>query len=445
MKAVARLVYSYFAGSPVLRVLTLLGLGLIAIDFYILMAQPHSGDKLWIAILGVIALFTGSSLMPVTFGRLARSHAIGVLPGGRVKLLASAYITTVLVALPAGVLGPAAFVSDMSSLQELMKNPQAQVYVLQMAGLIFTSALLFAGWIYVAMWFLTSQRNTAGLFKGLLVVMLVIFAPARDLQDLTLSLAWNLQQIAVLWIVFGVGFLFWPRFKAARARRTGERFAGLARIFFGRTAGREFDLLLGTSNPWLLIAGLALPLLFVTRFVREVPSVWLYFLTILSAVTGAYSGQAADRSRALWLRGDWSRSALFSAVERSIWRHNAHVLGALILVAAGIGLYSGFPASLLLTGLPLLVLGTVMSTYLGLIITRGLRWLEITAGVVVMLLLMALAVFIAGERVGLVTVFALEAGLAAFAVVLRFVARRRWTQIDWMLCRADRAMAARSA
>jgi hypothetical protein len=85
-----------------------------------------------------------------------------------------------------------------------------------------------------------------------------------------------------------------------------------------------------------------------------------------------------------------------------------------------------------------------MSTYLGLIITHGLRWLEITAGVVVMALLMALAVFIAGERVGLVTVFALEAGLAAFAVVLRFVARQRWTQIDWMLCRADRAMAGRS-
>ena len=87
MKAVARLVWSYFTGTPVLRVFTIGGLILMAIDFYILVTQPHSGEKFWLAILGLIVFFLGSALMPVMFGRLARSHAIGVLPGGRVKLL----------------------------------------------------------------------------------------------------------------------------------------------------------------------------------------------------------------------------------------------------------------------------------------------------------------------------------------------------------------------
>ena len=57
--------------------------------------------------------------------------------------------------------------------------------------------------------------------------------------------------------------------------------------------------------------------------------------------------------------------------------------------------------------------------------------------------LMALAVFVAREPVDLVTVFALEGGLAIAAVALRAVARRRWTQIDWLQCRADRALTAR--
>ena len=131
--------------------------------------------------------------------------------------------------------------------------------------------MLFAGWMYLAMWFLTSQRNMAGLFKGLLVITLVIFAPAREIRDLTVTLLWNLQQIAVIWIVFGAGFLLWPRFKAARARRNRERFPSIVRALAGNTAGREFDVMLGTANPWMLVAALVLPLLLATRFVREFP------------------------------------------------------------------------------------------------------------------------------------------------------------------------------
>jgi hypothetical protein len=277
------------------------------------------------------------------------------------------------------------------------------------------------------------------------VIVLVIFAPARDLRDLTMSLSWNLLQIAAIWTVFGAGFLLWPRFKAARARRERERFSGIVDALSGRTAGREFDVVLGTSNPWLQVAALALPLILVSRFVGEFTAVWLYFLTIMSVVTGVISSQAASKSRALWLRGDWSRTELFTMVERSVWRHNGIVLGVLLLLTVGIGLYARFTSTLLINGLLLLVLGTLLSTYIGLLVTRGLRWLEIVASVAVMLLLMALAELVARENVDLSAVHALEAGLAGVAVGLRFIARRRWTQIDWTACRPDRALAARGA
>jgi len=42
-------------------------------------------------------------------------------------------------------------------------------------------------------------------------------------------------------------------------------------------------------------------------------------------------------------------------------------------------------------------------------------------------------------------VSSLEFGLAGIAIALRFIARRRWTQIDWMMCRPDRALTARGA
>ena len=445
MKAVARLVCTFFTGTPALLAFTLGGLILFAIDVYILLTRPHAGDMLWIAIVGVIAFFIGSSLMPVTFGRLARGHAIGLYPHGRVKLLASAFITTLAVALPAGVAAPAAFVSDMSTLPEIMDDPRARMYVLQLSLITFTSGVIVAGWLYLAMWFWASERNMAGICKGLLVVMLMVFAPAKEISNLSVSLTENLMQIAAVWAVFGTGFLLWPRFKVSRARHKGERFAGLTRALSSRTAGREFDLLLGTSNPWLLIMALALPLIFATRYAREAPQVWLYFLTIYSTVAGAYSGQAAERSRALWLRGDWSRDALFAAVERSYWRHNAHILGALLVLALGIGLNAGFSTTLLLSGLPLLVLGTALSTYLGLAVTRGLRWLDMVAGSGVMVSLMLMAAFVASKHPDLPVVFALEAGLVLLVWGLRLVARRRWTQIDWMLCRPDRAPAARGA
>ena len=99
----------------------------------------------------------------------------------------------------------------------------------------------------------------------------------------------------------------------------------------------------------------------------------------------------------------------------------------------------------MVAGLPLLVFGTILSTYLGLMITRGLRWLEILAGIGVMSLLMVLAVFVANDGIQLSPCLRWNSVSRCVAIALRSIARRRWTQIDWMLCRPDRAMTARGA
>jgi hypothetical protein len=102
------------------------------------------------------------------------------------------------------------------------------------------------------------------------------------------------------------------------------------------------------------------------------------------------------------------------------------------------------PARIVPLGLPLLVLGMVLSTYVGLVMTRGLRWAEASLAIAVMLALMSAAVLAAGPHDSRIVV-AFEVAFAILAVILRFVARRRWHALDWTLCRADRAESAHTA
>ena len=194
-----------------------------------------------------------------------------------------------------------------------------------------------------------------------------------------------------------------------------------------------------------IIAAQALPIIIAMRFGLFGNSVWLFFLTIFCAVAGTVAGQAAERSRVLWLRTDWSRAELFRHVERSFWRHNGFVLGAIVLLTLAIGGYTGISTPVFAAGLPLLVLGTALSTYLGLMVTRGLRWLEASVGLFVMLALMTLAIYVVEAKGGLWIVYVAEALLAVLIFVLRGVARRRWTRIDWMECRSSLGFAGRGA
>ena len=80
-----------------------------------------------------------------------------------------------------------------------------------------------------------------------------------------------------------------------------------------------------------------------------------------------------------------------------------------------------------------------MSTYLGLMMTRGIGWLESALAVGTMLLLMSTAVYAADPIAAVVTVVALETLLGALALLFRYVTQRRWNDLDWMPSGARRS------
>ena len=446
MKAIARLVLTNFAPTPLLRGFSVVALGTFTIALYLLRTVPHSSPLLWLAGIADILLVAGTSLMPLMFGRIARSRLIGALPHGRLKLLLSAFITLFIVSLPAPLCLSFGFPSV-----ALGRAPTPQFVAMVYAaarwqfwfGLV--SQMIAIGWLYLAMYFVSSQRSMAGYLKGLLVILAAIASPVHDSMTLNVTLSGKWLQLAVIWGVFAAGFLLWPRWKAHVARVRALTNAVTRIMLKSRVAGREVDLMLGTAHPWVLAAAQVIPVAFAATIGFYSASVWLYYLTIFCTVAGAIACQAAERSRALWLRGHWSREELFAQVERSFWTHNSVVVGVLIVLMLGIGVYTALPVAWMIAGLLLLVIATLLSTYLGLMITRGLHWLEAVLAISVMLALMAIAISAARSTENLPQVLLAEAALGVAAIVFRSVARRRWAQIDWTLCRADRALHARAA
>ncbi|HEV2701874.1 MAG TPA: hypothetical protein VGV09_09610 [Steroidobacteraceae bacterium] len=447
MKAVLRLLYTYFAGTLTHRILSAVGLMVTIATYVLLRTQPQSTLLGAMAFLGAVSFYLGSSMMPLTFGRMARAQLSNLLPGGRVKLLVSALITVLLVALPMPVTLVSGLLVAIGPYGHPTPEQIAQFHraIIETFWTTYSVVIVFCAWLYVALWFITSKRNTWGFLQGLIVIAVVLVAPTRNIVLPNSLMWWDLTQCAVTLASFAVLFLLWPRLRLLGQHwglGTGSRDWPGKR---SRVRGREVDLLLGTSNPWLLAVGQLVPVLLATRIGYYSASVWLFYLTIFSTVAGAIAGRAAERSRVLWLRGEWSTVQLFSRVERSFWRHNVCVLGILVILMVVIGRYRDLPVVLLATGLPLLVLGTVLSTYLGLMLTRGLRLAESVLAVAVMLALMAVAVLAARNADDLLTIVLLECGLAVMALALRYAARNRWAHIDWMQCRVDRALIGRSA
>jgi hypothetical protein len=162
---------------------------------------------------------------------------------------------------------------------------------------------------------------------------------------------------------------------------------------------------------------------------------WLVFLIVFSAIAGAIASQAAARSRRLWLRFDWTRAELRRHVERAFWRYNVWFLAVLLLLFLAIAGYYGFDRAVVMHGVALLVLGCAVSTYLGLLITRGLGWFESALCILTMVALTLSAILVVtGE---LAVALELELLLGALTIVFYVLAHARWAALDWMQCRAD--------
>jgi hypothetical protein len=197
--------------------------------------------------------------------------------------------------------------------------------------------------------------------------------------------------------------------------------------------GRENDLMLGFTHPWHMALGQSIPIAAMAGLIRYSES-WLAVLMIFSAIGGAVTSQAAARSRRLWLRTDRDRKAIVRHVELAFWRFNSSSLIVLLALFGALALYAGFAAPMIVHGCILLLLGCAACTYLGLMITRGLGWFES------ILCVLTLGIMIMGAVATMREFFTfaveLELLLAALAVSYRHMATSRWSDLDWMRCRA---------
>jgi len=70
-------------------------------------------------------------------------------------------------------------------------------------------------------------------------------------------------------------------------------------------------------------------------------------------------------------------------------------------------------------------------------VTARIGWRDAALAVIVILALMRTAFVALWPTTPTTTLVAYELGLAALALVVRELARSRWSRLDWMLCRSD--------
>jgi hypothetical protein len=438
MKAVARLIFTYFTGTALLRWITpfglLAGIGGSLLLLYLPPLTGGSGNptRLSLAqeniifllpVAGILCFTFGAVLLPTLFARLASSHYLYVLPFGRAKVLASALAAIALIALFVAGIITAYYYATPLALQPIFER--------SIAVSLATVSLL-----YIVVW-LISKSGTIGLLVGSFVIIAALIVPLRFIMLPRTSLAVPWIIFALLWATLATAFLLAPRLKGPFGRLrhalvglTGSSYRG----------GGEIDFMIGTARPWILAAGQAVPIALatglMTAFAFTAPA-WMAFLTLLSVTSGAVATFAATRSRSLWLRTRWTRATLFSEVEGSFWRHHCYTLGVLLLLLVGIGTVLGLPTRALAFGMGLVALGSALSTYIGLIVTARIGWGDAALATVAMVALMLTAVYASIPATPTPRIVAYELGLVALAFAIRELARRRWSRLDWMLCRPE--------
>jgi hypothetical protein len=439
MKAIARLTLLFFTATPFMRGLVTVGLvlagtGMLGYLHYSpwTLGTGMRREALWFQLtlslapwLGLILLLFASSLLVLIVERMALGRLILVLPYGRIRLLTS-------VLLAAGTL--AALMAATAAIAFLGYPPAIKPPHVFSRTLLVSFADLSL--LYAALWLVSKTRGAWLLVGGSLLIVFGIASPlALIANQRGLPLFVGIGLLA--WLAFATLLLFGARLRHA----LGTTWASLATRLRSAlppssyATGGELPLLLGTDRPWIVALGQSLPV-FAIAWLAPAQRVWLIYVMSFGAISSAVTSIAAARSRVLWLRYAWTRDELFQRVERAYWRHNAYAVGVLLVLFSGIGSFFDLPTPTLAHGLVLIVLGGVVSSYLGLIMTKGLGSLETVLGIATMGLLIYTANEITEPSMDLPRTIALEAIVAALAVVYRIMARGRWQVLDWRLCRS---------
>jgi len=436
MRAVARLVWTYFAGTPLTRWLAVAGVlvyasaaivfsvrpywtiavGTPGIGWFLLLVSP------WLALL---LIFASSALLPVVFGRLAFSRQIRILPHGKGRLLASAVAAPFLMACSAAGLAVLVFKDFPAEMQRDVVAVRA-----------LAAAFLNFSVMYLAAWVRSRMQSGLAVLVGALLVLASAIYPLAAIMSPSGGLAWLAYAVMVFWGVAAVAYLSSRRWMATWT-------LVIARVpdqFLAKTSledGAEVETMLATRRPWIVAIGQIVPIAAASALLLV--ESWLFSLTLCAIISGAVTSRAASRARSLWLHSGSTRDELFRRVEKAYLNYNAYAWLVLFAIYAGMVFYLRLPAGRVVLGAPLLILGGAASTYLGLMMTKRLGWAEIVAVVVTMSLLMAAAGFVSAKSasVPLALTAGIEVLVGALALAFRSASKRRWHSLDWMVCRRE--------
>ncbi len=439
MRAVARLVWTFFMATPLLRWFAGVGAAafLAGLVGYLMVPAWALGsgsrpEALWLQALvealpfiGLLLLLAASSRLPAIVERLAFGRAIWLLPAGRGRLLVATVIPALILALLTATASTFAF------LHFPIEMSYSKVFWR-------TSLMAFVdiGLIYAAIWLC---GKTSGVWRlvGVFWMLLSLLIPLRYVSGVPPFSPLEGIGIAV-WVVFAILLLTggYLRHSLAGWRARLETVRSVLVPVAAYREGSEIDLLLGTSRPWIVAFGQIVPvaaMLFLIPPQSPLMIVAFVFLMLMSAIAGAITSTAAERSRRLWLRCDLDRDQLRRAVELAFWRYNAWCVGVLMLAYLAIGAWLRLPTDIVATGVGLIVASAVASTCLGLTITRGVGWIE-SALCIGTVAILVRATFTTLTR-DLREAIALELLLVAFAIGFHLLAQARWKRLDWMRCR----------
>jgi hypothetical protein len=433
MMTVPRLVWTYFTATEWSRWFSAAGLIIVAGALAFPDKVVTSRYLPAVCFAGGALFFLGSAFMPLLFARLFRSHQLAFLPFGRLKLIISALLTNVLTCIPIPVMSMLVALESFSEFALRAKVVNTQTYRGYLTTHFFAqmslTAFFWTTWMYIVLWSITSSRNALGVLRTLLIIVALIAIPPRYISiSSQMPLTGLLAMIALSWTLFIGAVVLLPRLKHSTIHTRGlalhERWRSQPK------AGDPLQLILGIANPWIIAVSVVLCIALDTLFI-PLQGPWLFFLAILGLVAGAIAGKAASRSRWLWLRLPCSRAELFNKVERLLWRHVLPSLSIILICLTALGAYSDRTAWIVY-GAPLICLAATASLYLGLMQTTELRLLDATIAVTLTLLVMGIAVY-AAVSAELDVVVGLEFVLCVGAVILRFIARQRWNDLDWCM------------
>jgi hypothetical protein len=436
VKTVLRLMSVYFTGTPLQRWMsfsaaTLLSLGIFGLWKYsaLLLVGPKTrvsegsiafSALVWIVpILGVLALFFSAALMPIVFGHMARAKHLHLLPYGRLKLLISVVLILAVVSIMFGAVVEALYVS--------FPIDPGPVFGKAVA----IAALTFAP-LYLFVWLISRAKGAMGSLGGAMLIIPCLALPFHFVQIPQPPMRVPLVAGSVILVTCAAAFLLAPRRRIWGSLSLTSWRLPRSRLRSGYQPGGEFALLVGVARPWMLSAWLIFPVAAAALFISSA-NIWLCYFMLCSVICGGISSLSVSRSRSLWLRGPWTRSQLLALLETLYWRQNAYCLSVLLVLLVALGSFLGFHGSLLAVGIPLLLVGAAIGTYLGLMMTRGIRWPDAIGAVCAMLLMLVIALYAVDMAIAVLT--GLDVALLGLALAFRVVAQRRWARLDWVLCR----------